>query len=323
MNAPHLNGLDLNLVRVFDALIEERNVTRAGHRLGLTQSAVSHALRRLRAILGDELFVRAPEGMRPTPRALEVAPRLREALHLLQNALAPAEFEPAATSRRFVLAANDYVSAVLLPGLTARLREAAPHAALRVRPGSLGIAEALDSGRLDLAIGRFGRVPERYASEPLFRETVVWALSRDHPLADGPLTLDRLAGLPHLILSALGDEVPTVDGFVVEHGLEIRVMRDDASAFQSALAARGLPRMIALTIPHALAAPWIVGRSDVAALLPRRLATVFEGPCRLKLFDPPYPSPPFEWMALWHKGRGDQPAMAWFRRLLREVAESL
>ncbi len=323
MNHPHFKGLDLNLVRVFDALIEERNVTRAGDRLGLTQSAVSHALRRLRRILGDELFLRGPEGMRPTPRALEVAPRLREALLLLENALAPAVFEPAATTRRFVLAANDYVSAVLLPGLMARMRREAPHAELRIRPGSPGVAEALDSGRVDLAIGRFGRVPERFACEPLLSETVVWALSRDHPLADGPLTLERLAGLPHLILSALGQEVQTIDGYVVEHGLEIRVVRDDASAFQSALAARGLPRMIALTVPHALAAPWIVSRSDMAALLPRRLAVAFEGPCRLRLFEPPYPSPPFEWMALWHKGRGDQPELAWFRGLLREVAAGL
>src|SRR6185436_12173496 len=115
------------------------------------------------------------------------------------------------------------------------------------------------------------------------------------------------------ILSALGEEVQTVDGFVVEHGLEIRVMRDDASAFQGALAARGLRRMISVTIPHALAAPYIVSRSDIAALLPRRLAAAFAGPCRLKLFEPPYASPPFEMTALWQKGHGDQSAVAWFR----------
>jgi DNA-binding transcriptional LysR family regulator len=284
---------------------------------------VSHALGRLRALLGDELFVRVPGGMRPTLRAQQVAPRLREALLLLQNALASAEFDPATTDRRFVVSANDYAAAVLLPALLARLRREAPHAALRVRPSGLGVAEALDTGRVDLAIGRFGRVPDRYASETLYRDTVVWVLSRDNPEARGTLTLERLAALPHLILSSVGDDVAAIDGYVLDHGLELRVTRDDASAFQGALAARGLRRTIALTVPHALAAPAIVERSDLAALLPRRLAASFAPQHRLKLFKPPYPSPELEAQALWHRGHASQPAVAWFRTLLREVAAAL
>src|SRR6266853_1268777 len=160
MRSVHFNSLDLNLLRVFDALIEERSVTRAGERLGLTQSAISHALNRLRFMLNDDLFVRVADGMRPTPRASEIAPRLREGLLQLQLALAPAEFVPEHTNRRFTIACGEYVGAVLVPGFVARLRAEAPKAELRIRPNNLGVADALLAGRVDLAIGSFRRVPE-------------------------------------------------------------------------------------------------------------------------------------------------------------------
>ncbi len=115
MNLVHFNALDLNLLRVFDALVEERSVTRAGDRLGLTQSAISHALNRLRYVLEDELFVRGPDGMQPTPRATEMAPRLRQGLLHLQLALTPADFVPAQTDRRFTMICGEYVGTVLVP----------------------------------------------------------------------------------------------------------------------------------------------------------------------------------------------------------------
>src|SRR5438067_7239120 len=128
MHDLHFPSLDLNLLRVFDALIEERSATRAGERLGLSQSAISHALNRLRYVLDDELFVRVAEGMRPTPRACEIAPRLREGLLQLQLALAPAEFDPLSTTRRFTIACTEYVGTVLMPRAVAKLRALAPNA---------------------------------------------------------------------------------------------------------------------------------------------------------------------------------------------------
>src|SRR2546426_7961391 len=120
MNALHFSTLDLNLLRVFDALIEERSVTRAGERLGLSQSAISHALNRLRYILNDELFVRVSDGMRPTPRASDIAPRLREGLLQLQLALAAPEFVPERTDRRFTITCREYIVTVLIPRLIAQ-----------------------------------------------------------------------------------------------------------------------------------------------------------------------------------------------------------
>src|SRR5215213_969134 len=187
----------------------------------------------------------------------------------------------------------------IVPGLMARLRDRAPGASLRVVPSHVGVAEALQTGRVDLGTGSFAHIPDRFASEDLFQETLVWVLSADHPAAREPMTLERLAELPHLIIALTGEDPRAVDGVVSDHGLEWRLIRDDAGAFQGALSSRGLRRRIGLTVPHVLAAPRIVARTDMAALIPRRLAVANAERYRLRLFDPPYPSPPHAVTAVW------------------------
>ncbi|MGC2200674.1 MAG: LysR family transcriptional regulator [Stellaceae bacterium] len=323
MNTIHFSSLDLNLLRVFDTLIEERSVTRAGDRLGLSQSAISHALNRLRYVLNDELFVRVPDGMRPTPRAAEIAPRLREGLLQLQLALGPTEFDPARTERRFTVTCGEYIGTVVMPSFIARVRALAPNAELRIRPSNMGVGEPLLAGRVDLAIGSFRRVPDPFVCEPLFQESRVWVISADHPAARGELTLERLASLSHLIISAAGEDEHAVNGYVSDHGLERLVTRSEVGLLQGALAARGLRRMIGLTMPHFPAALAVVSRSDMAAPLPRRLAAAFAEQYRLRIFDPPYPSPPFDIAALWHRDHGKEPAIAWLRSVLREAAATM
>ena len=323
MNDLRFNSLDLNLLRVFDALIEEHSVTRAGERLGLSQSAISHALNRLRYVLNDELFVRMPDGMQPTIRAAEIAPRVREGLLQLQLAVGPTEFDPSRTERRFTIACTEYVGTILMPPLIARLRALAPNAELRIRPSNMGVAEPLLAGRVDLAIGSFRRVPEPFVYDPLFRETRVWVMSADHAAAQGDLTLERLASLSHLIISATGEDEQAVNGYVSDHGLERLVTRSEVGLLQGALAAHGLRRVIRLTTPHFFGALAMLSQSDMAAPLPRRLAAAFAEQYRLKLFEPPYPSPPFDIMALWHRDHGNEPAIVWLRSVLNEVAAGL
>jgi DNA-binding transcriptional LysR family regulator len=323
MNDLHFNSLDLNLLRVFDALIEEHSVTRAGERLGLSQSAISHALNRLRYVLNDELFVRMPDGMQPTIRAAEIAPRVREGLLQLQLALGPTEFDPSRTERRFTIACTEYAGTILMPPLIARLRALAPNAELRIRPSNMGVAEPLLAGRVDLAIGSFRRVPELFVYDPLFRETRVWVMSADHAAARDDLTLERLASLSHLIISATGEDEHAVNGYVSDHGLERLVTRSEVGLLQGALAAHGLRREIRLTTPHFFGALAMLSHSDMAAPLPRRLAAAFAEQYRLKLFEPPYPSPPFDIMALWHRDHGNEPAIVWLRSVLNEVAAEL
>jgi DNA-binding transcriptional LysR family regulator len=319
MNAPHLNSLDLNLLRVFEALLEEGSVTRAAQRLGLTQSAVSHALNRLRYALGDELFVRAPDGMRATPHAAEIAPGVLRGMRQLQAAFAPSAFDPATSTRRFTVDAGTYACAVMLPEVVARLRAEAPSVELRIRNAGPGLVETLDAGRADAAIGSFARVPERFAKEPLFEERLVWVMRADHPMADEPLTLDRLCALPHIII-ALAEDAQVVDGSVVDNGLERRVIWDDGSV-QREMSAQGKQRIVALTVPDSHSALSIVSRTDMVAFVPRRLALAFQ-PFGLKLQDPPYPTVNGEISLVWRKDQ-DSAALAWLRSLLISTAAAL
>lgn len=317
MKSIHFPNLDLNLLRVFEALSEERSVTRAGERLGLTQSAVSHALNRLRVALDDELFIRTAEGMRPTPWAAEAAPRVARALGQLQRALAPNDFEPGESDRRFALGMAPYLTTVLAPGLVNAFRQRAPNAELVLRHQERNLSEALDTGRLDVAVGVFGRASERFERRKLFEERLVWVLSRSHVLANQPLTLEALASLPHLIVSA-ADSVSSVDTTQVESGLERRVIWDDGGAYQGAMLQAGRDQISGMAAPDSQAALTIAARTDMAALAPLRLAEKFKDTLGLVLFEPPYEARPIEVVALWRKDHGAHPAVSWLINLLSE-----
>ncbi|MBV9510611.1 MAG: LysR family transcriptional regulator [Caulobacteraceae bacterium] len=318
----HFPALDLNLLRVFDALAEEQSVTRAGARLGLTQSAISHALGRLRRLLDDELFVRGPHGMRPTARAREIAPRVRQGLHQLQVALTPASFMPGDTRRRFTIAAGTYISATLIPAATALIRREAPGVELRITSLDAGVADHLQTGRVDLAIAGFSMVSSRYEKRPLIEETSVWALRADHPAAADELTLETLAAVPHIILAA-ADEDRAIDGRIMEGGLERRVIWDDGGVLDEILARRGLSRSIGLVLQDALSALATAGRTDMAALAPRRLAQALAGQYGLKLFEAPYPSPPAVIEMLWRRDLTTSPPLEWLRGRLQAAAAEL
>ncbi len=324
MNQAHFSTLDLNLLRVFDALMAERNVTRAGERLHLTQSAISHALNRLRYVLGDELFVRGADGMQPTARAAEIGPRLSQALHHMELALTPVAFDPKTTDRCFTIGASDYFSSVLLPEMTARLRAEAPHAELRVRAiDDLDVVEELDSGRMDLLTGSFGRVPERFGKDPLYQDEMVWVMRDDHPAATMPLTLDVIAGMPHLSVALTGNVSEAIDGFITQHGLERRVIACNRGGVDKVLAEQGLSRRNHVTVPHFLAVPRILVASDLISMMPRRLAERFTKVYPLAFIAPPHDSASFEVSALWHQRLGARADITWFRALIRTAAAAL
>lgn len=316
MNTPHVRNFDLNLLRVFVALLDEGSVTRASARLGVTQSAVSHALNRLRYGLEDELFVRGPAGMQPTLRAAELAPRIRQGLAQLQSTLAPATFDPADTDRHFVIAAGSYAASVLLPGVVARVQAEAPGASILVRTARKGVVEGLDAGRSDLIVGLFGRTPARFDSEALIRDRLVWIVRTGHPAAREPLTIETLAALPHIALT-VDDEADMIHGAVLEHGVERQMALDDG-VLTEAFAARGLARNIALTLPDLHSTLAIVASSDMTAQAPQGMVQVFGKALGLTAMEPPYPSPPRDVLALWRKDN-DGPALQWLRGLLREA----
>ena len=317
------SNIDLNLLRVFDALFEERSVTRAGSRLHVTQSAVSHALARLRDILDDELFVKSPDGMTPTAKARAVGPRLRAGLLQVQAALSVDAFDPATTEHHYTIAADAYACTVLLPSVVGRIRADAPGVDVRIAPGVADIGEALDTGRVDLAISAYGRVPERLGLHVLLRDRLVWVLRADHPMAQGPLTLERLASLPHLVRAVTDERTEAMDGMIVEHGLERRVAQDGDGALIDALAGIGRRRQVRLTVPSTHAALAVVGETDLAALVPWRMASAWADHYRLKWMEPPYPGPETQLSMVWHLGHGGDPALKWLRDTIAAVADHL
>jgi DNA-binding transcriptional LysR family regulator len=313
MREVHFQTLDLNLLRVFDALSEERSVTRAGERLGLTQSAVSHALSRLRYALEDELFLRGPDGMTPTPRAVEIWPELKRGLLQLQHALAPSVFTPAASDRIFHVSASSYIGEVLMPHVVALLRREAPMAQIRTQAMGPNVGEALEGGRIDLALGVFGRAADLFAREPLFEDRLVWAMRRDHPAAREPMPVKDLQKLPLVVLSA-ADRAERSSRL-----LEPRVLWDELSADQTPMG-RGARQRIRVMVDNAHAALSVIAASDLVGMVPLRLARPHARALDLVLVDPPETRSPAPFEMVWRADQGSHPAHEWLRGVLRRAS---
>ena len=226
LNKIDLSRTDLNLLVLFEVVLEERNVGRAAAKLNLSPSAVSHGLGRLRRLLNDPLFLRTPKGVVPTARAMELAEQIAEVLARVRNVVATAgPFDPATSTRRFTIGAPDGVSAVLLPPLLAELKRAAPSVAISVRqllpaPGEASPDRAwrnvfaeLEDSALDIAVIPSGNVPARFHLRSLYEEDFVIAIRDGHPFADDP-TLERYCEMQHLVVSLTGDTTGFVDAIL-------------------------------------------------------------------------------------------------------------
>ena len=315
------NRMDLNLLRVFDAVFEDRNLLRAGKRLHLSQSAISHALGRLRDALEDELFVRTAKGMEPTARAMAMAAPLREALRSIVDTLGVQPFAPETATRRYVVAANDYVTSVLLTGLGQQMALRSPGADLVVRPSTrLDLAEQLDVGRIDIAIGIFAEVPARFHSGLVWAQEDVLVMRKGHPLRRRTLKLDDLADFALVTVSLGGSEEGAVSGYIVERGLARQSEMFDRQALEDALSAIGRRPRYQVTVPHSLAVPEILAGSDLVSILPAPLAAAFASRGALHFKSLPYAAPGASLRAIWHRRHEHDPAHAWLRSLIFELA---
>lgn len=309
-----MSAIDLNLLRIFDALLEEQSVTRAGARLGLTQSAVSHALNRLRHHFDDPLFVRGPLSMTPTARAIEVGPGIHAALQQISAAIQPSQFEPAQTDRRFIIATGAYGCATIVPPLSAKLAQRAPRAELVVIQPGPDVIEQLDTRRADFALWVNDNPPERVAATPLITEGLVWVVRPGHPVLDSPITLAAIAALPLVAIPMKRQ------GEVVRGGIVPDATWDGLRPFRDALAAEGLKQRTGVTVPDIYSAMSIVARSDMATLAPRRLGQMSERFGALRLIEPPHATPDLRVSLMLLKERASEPALTWMHGLLLEVA---
>lgn len=318
--------LDLNLLRVFDAVMEERSVLRAGRRLHLSQSAVSHALARLRESIGEEIFVRTGKGMTPTDYAFQIGTPLRTALQSMSSALAHAApaFQPAMARRTFVIAANDYVSAILLPNFNHMLSKVAPGIDLVIRPSTrLDLAEQIDLGRIDIAIGMFRGIPDRLRSQLLMQQDEVLVTWNGHPTAKRKIKLRDLSNYPITVVSLGGEEDGAVGGFILERGLARQSEMYDRPALERALQRADLQPRKQVTIPHFLVIPMLLENSNLISIVPRPLAGVFSRAYPLVFKELPYPVTPQRLDAVWHSHNDIDPAHCWLRSQLSETVRCI
>jgi DNA-binding transcriptional LysR family regulator len=313
MNSPNFRTLDLNLLRVFDEVMAERSLTRAARNLSLTQPAVSNALRRLRDTLGDELVQRSGQGMAPTPRALAIWPAVREALQQLQASLIPNEFVAAQANATFVLAMADATAAELIPGLVETLEHEAPGVSMRVVPlTTRDPRRLLDEESCDLAVGYFpallADLTARAQSgealpffyQRLYHGEYVCVMRKGHPLASGPLTLQRFCDARHMLVSFSGRAF----GFIDE-----------------ALATLGKKRHVVLTVNQFFTAGRVVANSNLLTVLPRHFVRVTGIAEQLELRPLPFAVSPVHVDAVWHRRSQQSSAHLWLRETLVRAAD--
>lgn len=297
-----LHGIDLNLLVAFDALMAERSVTRAGARIGRTQPAMSAALSRLRNLLKDELFIRGPNGLQPTPRAVDLAEPLGHALAEIQRTLEFTQaFDPSTSTVSFSLGLFDYPTFVLLPALLERLREQAPGITLRIRNFTArdDAIHMLDSGEVDLTVGVPPTPTGRILNRPLFQERFVCILRKGHPATEVPLDIHNFLSLSHLLVSPENDRFGMVD---------------------AALAKQGLKRRLALTLPHMFAAPVLIARSDMIATLMEGVVLASGRADELTILPPPLDLEPVQLVLSWHRRNDVHPAQRWFRDCVASIS---
>lgn len=290
-----ISRLDLNLLRVFEAVSHEKNVSRAANRLGLSQPAVSSAITRLRRALGDPLFIRTSHGMQPTPLAERLLGPIETALSLIRSAfLKPeADFEPARSDRTFTLLLTDMGERLYLGTLMRTLMRTAPGIKIQIRRLSYArVADALESGTADLAVGYLSHLIGGLVYQQLYVSELVCLVRRGHPQIGNRLTRAQYLAAQHVVEASRSP----ADGFVTK-----------------ILASVGVARQFALSVPHFLAMPAIAAQTDLVATLPRSLVPHIADRTKLRTHPLPIDVPRPDVGMCWSPQRHDDVAHRWLR----------
>jgi DNA-binding transcriptional LysR family regulator len=295
---------DLNLLPIFIALMEERSVTRAAERLGMTQPAMSNALGRLRAMLQDQLFIRERYGIQPTPIAFELAPGIADALARLDDAvLGQQDFDPATADRLFTVAPNGYVEFVLVPSIVKRLAEVAPGIKLRLTPYGNDLAETgVVSGTTAMVLGRIADPPDNLVVQHLMDESLECVVRSDHPEVGEAITRAQFERLRHVNVMPPG---------------RIR------AGLHQALAQQSLKRDVALSVTNFFAVAEMVAVTDYCTTLPRLICSRLRHDRRFKVMPAPVDLGTFPVEMAWHARYRHDPAHRWLRGLIADVIRQI
>jgi DNA-binding transcriptional LysR family regulator len=300
----NLRSLDLNLLLVFDAIYGESSISKAARKLHLSQPTVSNALARLRERLQDPLFERSAGGMRPTPRAKQLAEPIHQALDTLERGLRGDEvFDFAHADREFVIAVEDYGEAVILPTFMKWLAETAPNIRIRIRPESgAQLKTELREGTVDLALDYFPLLQPTYRCPCVLTEDLITLSRRGHPDLGEQLSLEQYLALPHIVLEAGANARPMID---------------------LALSKRGLQRRIAVRVPHFISMPLMVQSTNMICTLPQRIGHLYADNFGLQAHAVPLRTPRFPVYLIWHESSHADAGHQWFRNRLIELCQQL
>lgn len=294
----NLNNIDLNLLKAFDAVMQEGNLTTAGARLGLTQPAMSRAIQRLRGVYGDPLFVRTVRGMRPTEYAIQLANPVQNALRALQSAVElPSDFVPATSTRTFPIVMTDVASVFYLPLLMPHLQKVAPH--LRIETIQISrdrYAEALESGTAELALGQLPKKRNLY-QQRLVNLEFVCVMRKNHPTIGRTMSMKQFLDAKHVTITP-----PTQTDEMVRHALGKRVVH----------------RKVALAVPFYLTVPGVLSKTDMIATMPETVRT-FAKQWNLKTVPLPFKVPSVSMGQFWHERSHHDAGHRWLRNTLSEL----
>lgn len=305
-----MTNYSLKDLRALDALLQERHVSQAALRLGVSQPAMSLQLARLRDLFGDPLLVRRGGRLAPTETALALEGRLRALIREMEDLLEhPARFDAAASRRNFTLILTDYIDAIIVPALHRRMRDVAPGITLRIiGPDPVRLGDVFGAGRVDLTVSYFPDAPRDLVSRRVFSDRLVCLARRDHPAAGARLSVEGYCALNHVAIEPA-------------QATMYRALLDEA------LEARGLTRRLALSKPDFVGVPFLLERSDLVATMPERLARLFAGRFDLAVFDLPLELPPLDIRMMWHKSTQDSAPHKWLRdqvmAVCRETAAAI
>jgi DNA-binding transcriptional LysR family regulator len=292
-----LKDIDLNLLVVFNQLLVERRVSKVAENLGLTQPAVSNALARLRKLLGDELFLRTPAGMEPTPFADQLAESVTYALGMIHSAINQrTSFDPHSSTRSFTIGMTDIGEIYFLPALMDRLRHEAPGVSLStVRNTAVNLKDEMEAGKVDLAIGLLPQLKAGFFQRRLFRQRYVCLFRKGHRLDKKKISLAEFSSAEHLVVVSAGTGHGKVDELLKRSGVE---------------------RNIRLTVPHFVGVGHILQATDLVATVPERLAQRLIGPFGLACVSHPATLPEVAINVFWHAKYHKEPANQWLRSLI-------
>ena len=292
-----LRQIDLNLLVVFNQLIADRRVSTTAEKLNLSQPAVSNALKRLRVILKDELFVRTSRGMEPTPYALHLVEPIAYALSTLQSALNRRDsFDPVSSKRTFNLAVTDIGEIYFLPTLLENISRLAPNIKINtLRHNSGNLNDDMASGNVDIAIGLLPGLGTGFFQRRLFKQRYVCMFRNDHPMAKSPISLAQYKSLSHVGVTSLNTGHGEIDDWMNR---------------------KGIHRHIHLNVPHFVAVGHILQSTDLIATVPERFAQKCTDPFQLNLSPLPFKLPEITINVFWHSKYNREPANMWLRQLL-------